>query len=199
MMSRSLFISQRLLLLPPLVLLLSTMSSTVTCAHSTVMQEPPPSTGEAWVTLGQGLEFQPSAHQDWNNPKLRAARDEAQSRLLGGSTSSYTSTAATATLFVDSQYREYNGYQQAWRYMGFYIDCSTANQAEHKDDHHRHLPGEDDHGGGGSMGCTRYLLWAAVRAFLRMDDRVGCQVSILLTLPKIFLYVVYSTVRGSRL
>jgi hypothetical protein len=122
----------------------------------------PPSTGEAWVTLARGLEFQPSGDQDWSNPKLQAARDEAQSRLL--SKNADGSTASTATLFVDSQYKEYDGYQQAWRYMGFYIDCSTANnQNDNKDDHHRHLPGEDDRNGGGSMGCTRYLLWAAVR------------------------------------
>ena len=52
---------------------------------------------------------------------------------------------------VDSSETFYNEYAQAWRLMGFYIDCNAD-----QDDHRRELEGED---GGG---CMRYLLWAAV-------------------------------------
>lgn len=45
-------------------------------------------------------------------------------------------------------------YSQAWRYLGFYIDC---NQAE--DGYHERLLQEDE----SYTGCLRYLMWAAVR------------------------------------
>lgn len=50
---------------------------------------------------------------------------------------------------------EYDEYQQAWRLLGFMIDCNSAS-----DD-------DDEHSGSGSEdttedGCSRYVLWAAV-------------------------------------
>ena len=49
---------------------------------------------------------------------------------------------------------DYDEYQQAWRLLGFMIDCNTVT--------------DDDASGSGSEettedGCTRYVLWAAVR------------------------------------
>lgn len=55
---------------------------------------------------------------------------------------------------VDSSETFYNEYAQAWRLMGFYIDCNAD-----QDDHRRELEGEDDEEEGA---CMRYLLWAAV-------------------------------------
>ena len=50
---------------------------------------------------------------------------------------------------------DYDEYQQAWRLLGFMIDCNTVTT-------------DDDASGSGSEetteeGCTRYVLWAAVR------------------------------------
>jgi hypothetical protein len=54
-------------------------------------------------------------------------------RMLG-----YSSSPYGTNIFADSEYTYYDGYQQAWRMLGFYVDCS------------------------GQSSCTRYLLWAMV-------------------------------------
>lgn len=51
---------------------------------------------------------------------------------------------------------DYDEYQQAWRLLGFMIDCNSVSSEE-----------QDEHGGSGSAdvsedGCARYVLWAAV-------------------------------------
>lgn len=50
----------------------------------------------------------------------------------------------------------YDEYQQAWRMLGFMIDCNYVTEDD-----------EDEHHGSGSgdvtdEGCARYILWAAV-------------------------------------
>lgn len=60
---------------------------------------------------------------------------------------------------------EYDEYQQAWRLLGFMIDCNSVSSGE-----------QDDHGGSGSgdttdEGCARYVLWAAVST-LGLDARL---------------------------
>jgi hypothetical protein len=62
-------------------------------------------------------------------------------RLLNDASSQVNS------FFVDSRNTYYDGYQQAWRYLGFYVDCYTKE---------------------GTKVCQRYLLWAAVRSKLRL-------------------------------
>lgn len=93
-----------------------------------------------WMSLNERVEF------------LRASDDaELVRRFLssnGGSQSPYDTQA-----FVDGD-QEYDEYQQAWRYLGFMIDCDASL--------------DDDNGGSGSWdggtgeGCARYVLWAAV-------------------------------------
>ena len=46
---------------------------------------------------------------------------------------------------------DYDEYQQAWRMLGFMIDCNGVSD---EDDHHSGDVTED--------GCARYILWAAV-------------------------------------
>ncbi len=51
---------------------------------------------------------------------------------------------------------DYDEYQQAWRMLGFMIDCNYVSEGD-----------EDEHRGSGSgdvteEGCARYILWAAV-------------------------------------
>jgi hypothetical protein len=56
------------------------------------------------------------------------------------------------SIFADSTSAAYTGYQQAWRMLGFFVDCSYSSS-------------NNNNGGGdnknGNSGCTRYLLWAA--------------------------------------
>ncbi len=66
--------------------------------------------------------------------RITAVEDFA--RLLNDASSSQVDS-----FFVDSTNTYYDGYQQAWRYLGFYVDCYTKE---------------------GTKVCQRYLLWAAV-------------------------------------
>ena len=102
----------------------------------------PPTTGNSWISLENGMEFQPSTVSD---PVRQRALRQAQDRMLA------EETQTKQTAFVDSQETYYDGYAQAWRYVGFYTDCHAA-----QDDHRRKL-NEDE-----VEPCQRYLLWAAV-------------------------------------
>jgi hypothetical protein len=55
---------------------------------------------------------------------------------------------------------DYDTYQQAWRMLGFMIDCDDPNQNNNGDDDH-HSGSNDENETG--QGCRRYVLWAAVR------------------------------------
>ena len=65
--------------------------------------------------------------------------------------------------FVDST-KSYDGYQQAWRLLGFYIDCSQRGRDEHDSKDHNSHDGEDNTYKSNSR-CVRYLIWAAVSRF----------------------------------
>jgi hypothetical protein len=78
--------------------------------------------------------------------------------------------AASAAVYREdnAQYRvqpfvegvsDYDTYQQAWRMLGFMIDCDDPNQTNTDDDHHSGSNDENETG----QGCRRYVLWAAVR------------------------------------
>lgn len=103
----------------------------------------PKSRENDWVSLDQDTEFLPADVSG-------AAFSSSVARQLASSTNTYNPYASQA--FVDGAY-EYNGYQQAWRYLGFMIDCDN-NGGSNQDDHK-----SGDQGTG--EGCSRYVLWAA--------------------------------------
>jgi hypothetical protein len=107
-----------------------------------------PSTGEDWIEMPEGASFQPATTLDQERAtKLRSA----QRRFLG-----YDQQ------FVDGSETYYDDYAQAWRLIGFYIDCNAEEYEQEADDRRklegegRKLEDEDD------TACERYLLWAAV-------------------------------------
>ena len=126
-----------------------------------------PTTGQDWISLGDksafGLEYQPNDFDDEDPAtarRLRAIRDRA---LLSWGTKDYSNQ------FIDGGETYYDEYSQAWRLLGFYIDCDSPYERE----------GDCDGGGGGGndndeggvqydengniiKSCARYLLWAAV-------------------------------------
>jgi len=65
-------------------------------------------------------------------------------------TPTYSDTFYSVAPFVEGE-SEYDEYQQAWRYLGFMIDC---NDGYTFDD-------DGSYDGGTGEGCSRYLLWAA--------------------------------------
>ena len=134
-----------------------------------------PTTGQDWITLdGQsdrraasGLEFQPNDFADEDPEtarRLRAIRDRSLYSFTGeGDPEGYSKQ------FIDGGETYYDEYSQAWRLLGFYIDCDSPYERE----------GDCDGGGGGGndndeggvqydengniiKSCARYLLWAAV-------------------------------------
>jgi hypothetical protein len=101
-----------------------------------------PSTGEDWIDMPEGASFQPATTLD--QEKATALR-RAQRRFLG-----YDQQ------FVDGSETYYDDYAQAWRLVGFYIDCNAEEYEQEADDRRKLEDNED------STACERYLLWAAV-------------------------------------
>jgi hypothetical protein len=108
-----------------------------------------PSTGEAWVSIENGVEFQPAAAAASSETQAAALRNSAQQRFLQKS-SSYDE------LFIDGSETYYDDYSQAWRLIGFYIDCKASEDVDQDGDDDANVYG----------GCQRYLLWAAVSVVL---------------------------------
>lgn len=96
---------------------------------------------DKWVSLQRNVEFLPSVDESFEGQReLR--------RLSSSNNSPYS-----VQPFVEGE-SEYDEYQQAWRYLGFMIDCNDGGN-------------DDDDGswdGGTGEGCHRYLVWAAVRS-----------------------------------
>jgi hypothetical protein len=106
----------------------------------------PKSRESDWVSWDEDSEFLP-ADQSGSVFATELAR-----RML--SLSSTTSNPYSAQAYVNGDY-EYNGYQQAWRYLGFMIDCDTATSSSQRG----LKSGSGDQTTG--EGCSRYVLWAA--------------------------------------
>mmetsp|Transcript_10870 Transcript_10870/g.18015 ORF Transcript_10870/g.18015 Transcript_10870/m.18015 type:complete len:449 (-) Transcript_10870:54-1400(-) len=101
-----------------------------------------------WVSLSPNTQFR-LADTDATNEKGRRLR-AAQDRFLQEETETEAPFTSEAAVFVDSQETYYDGYQQAWRMLGFVVDCEKSA------DNRRSLnEGDED------VACTRYLLWAA--------------------------------------
>mmetsp|Transcript_7002 Transcript_7002/g.20311 ORF Transcript_7002/g.20311 Transcript_7002/m.20311 type:complete len:536 (-) Transcript_7002:1209-2816(-) len=108
-----------------------------------------------WMSLSENVEFMPNT----NLPPLRKPRklrklemeeweEEVEEESATGAWEQYDPYSVQP--FVEGM-SEYDEYQQAWRLLGFMIDCNSA---------------DDDDGGSGSEdvtedGCARYVLWAA--------------------------------------
>jgi hypothetical protein len=93
--------------------------------------------------MPEGASFQPATTLD---QEKAVALKSAQRRFLG-----YDNQ------FVDGTETYYDDYAQAWRLIGFYIDCN-AKEYEQEADERRKLEGGEE----GGEACARYLLWAAV-------------------------------------
>ena len=77
--------------------------------------------------------------------------------VIGGYSSA---NAYGSNWYADTMNSTYDGYQQAWRYLGHMIKCGypTARYYEQ----HSHSGSGDNNGYRGNNWCQRYLIWAAV-------------------------------------
>ena len=137
----------KLLLTTLLALIASAMAS------STILSKEDLPNGD-WVSLHDGSgEFQLAEPTKNVSPEKAAALRAVQRRFLG-----------YKDQLVDGFETYYDEYSQAWRLLGFYIDC---NVVENGYSERRQLQDQDQE----TSACERYLLWAAVRigVILRTD------------------------------
>lgn len=110
-----------------------------------------PSTGEEWISLKDGVEFQPAMNHE--DPEVSKAVEQARLRFLAQKSEGETS--AYETQFVDGSETYYAILSQAWRYIGFFVDCNGYTRDNRKLEDA--AAAEE-----GVSSCGRYLLWAAV-------------------------------------
>ena len=133
-----------------------------------------PTTGQDWISLGDesgsGIEYQPNDFDD-EDPEtarhLRAIRDRA---LLSFGEGHYSKQ------FIDGSETYYDEYSQAWRLLGFYVDCNSpyVHQGDcgggggEEDQDRQQNDIQYDANGKVIKNCVRYLLWAAVSKTLHI-------------------------------
>lgn len=78
----------------------------------------------------------------------------------GFSTYNSGSNAYGVNFFVESENTYYDGYQQAWRYLGWYVACGSPS--DRYNEGHSHESHDENQRYQGNMYCQRYLMWAAV-------------------------------------
>jgi len=75
----------------------------------------------------------------------------------GGYSSVYGSNG-----YAESTSTYYDGYAQAWRYLGWYVECNGGSSRYYDRSEHSHESGSGDQQVFGNNYCQRYLMWAAV-------------------------------------
>jgi hypothetical protein len=81
-----------------------------------------------------------------------------------GSSSSYANYGSYSSVYGSNYYADtaqtyYDGYAQAWRYLGWYVDCNGGSSRYYQRSQHS---GSGDSSNIGNNYCQRYLMWAAV-------------------------------------
>ena len=71
----------------------------------------------------------------------------------------YYSSVYGTNYYADTQQKYYDGYAQAWRYLGWYVDCNGGSSRYWQRSQHS---GSGDNQYVGNTYCQRYLMWAAV-------------------------------------
>ena len=137
---------------------------------------------QQWISLHPGVEFLSSseivdtglhvasqmAQEQFPlaQPRRRLQDDEEEEEDEEASSSSSTKTEDNSQYrvqpFVDGV-SDYDAYQQAWRLLGFMIDCNNIQNSYSNNNNNNNQHSGDNSGTG--EGCTRYVLWAAVRSF----------------------------------
>ena len=126
-----------------------------------IQQELPQTPGEDWTTLENGVEFLPAAdltplaqqHMRRLTGGAYAAAGVYEQAMIDSTETYYDGTSGCSSPadsgfssntnpFMVCQYPSWTDYAQAWRSLGFYIDCTYSS--------------------GDGSGCQRFILWAAV-------------------------------------
>merc|ERR1712023_209126 len=78
----------------------------------------------------------------------------------GGANYGYSSSVYGANAYADTSQTYYDGYAQAWRYLGWYVDCNGGSSRYYQRSGGSHQ--SQDYSKIGNNYCQRYLMWAAV-------------------------------------
>eukprot|EP00529_Nitzschia_sp_RCC80_P018688 CAMPEP_0113493290 /NCGR_PEP_ID=MMETSP0014_2-20120614/28516_1 /TAXON_ID=2857 /ORGANISM="Nitzschia sp." /LENGTH=516 /DNA_ID=CAMNT_0000387149 /DNA_START=753 /DNA_END=2303 /DNA_ORIENTATION=+ /assembly_acc=CAM_ASM_000159 len=87
-------------------------------------------------------------------------------RLFAGVSAQYSSSSSYGSVYgsnyyADSEQTYYDGYAQAWRYLGWYVDCNGGSSRYYDRSQHSHQSGDGNSNKIGNNYCQRYLMWAA--------------------------------------
>jgi len=97
---------------------------------------------DRWTTVEEGVEFLPA--EGFVGHDISGLPPNLHRQLRSQLTNPYS-----VQPFVNGE-SDYDEYQQAWRYLGFVIDCDSYNYDD-----------DSSWDGGTGEGCQRYLIWAA--------------------------------------
>ena len=118
-----------------------------------------------WQSLNANVEFIPADGVPLNVVRRFLEQEEYAGGSAAEKTKSYSRMTGMDSIYdVDpfaTGVEEYDEYQQAWRLMGFIIDCNPM-----VDDDYYANGGSGSGDQGTEDGCARYVLWAAVSFFL---------------------------------
>ena len=110
--------------------------------------------GEKWQSLNEDIEFVPADGIDRRLVQRFLEQGEQEEEAYGGMSGMEAIYDVEPFAYgVD----EYDEYQQAWRLMGFIVDCNPM-----VDDDYYQNGGSGSGDSGTEDGCARYVLWAAV-------------------------------------
>ena len=144
----------------------------------------PLDSGRDWITLPNGMEYQPGPIEDEVND-VRMANIRARS--LGYTSNNYNDgyqrgayndrksnnynqgdANAMTTPYIDGSESYYDEYAQAWRVLGWYIDCDSMfmSRVNAYNNGYNNNNNQDADKDDNDIGCQRYLLWASVRVVL---------------------------------
>jgi hypothetical protein len=126
-----------------------------------------------WISLHPDIEFLSSSEMDLGVPfAFHMANQQFPQkrprRRLEDAEDEEESSSSSSKTEDNSQYRvqpfvegvsDYDAYQQAWRLLGFMIDCNYIQTSYSNNNNNNQHSGDNS---GTGEGCTRYVLWAAV-------------------------------------
>jgi hypothetical protein len=101
----------------------------------------------------------------------RVLEDKEYEEATYKASSSSKSYAMGTNFFAKTNNVYYDGYQQAWRYLGHLVKCGYPSSRYNQQNSHSHS-GDNNNKWSGNNYCQRYLVWAAVSSILHQDDGV---------------------------
>lgn len=126
----------------------------------------PSSSSGLWTTVSDPtdsdrVEFLPASSLLSHHENLGTTETHLPPNLHRQLTRSHLQNPYSVQPFVNGE-MEYDEYQQAWRYLGFVIDCDSNNDDDSSWD------------GGTGEGCLRFLIWAAVSFIIEALSKHFC-------------------------